>query len=157
MNSTNVNVMIRIKLLIYLCVAIVLHISLDLMYRPFASSKSFFDYGLSSSFSQVTSIAGIACVMLLWEGRNTTFSATFRKLPFGFFIIVPPLSMTIYELIQIWLPTAVFDVLDLLYSFLGGLINWIVLSFLIFAGKRALWGAPSTVEMSSDPGIDDDS
>ena len=108
-----------------------LHLWMDLVYRSWALEYGWRDAGLASSFTQLTAILGIACVIVLRECRPSVEHPP----PLLYFVIVPTLAMLASEFVQIWLP-ATFDVQDLLYCLVGGLLNWLMLKYGILRRHR---------------------
>ena len=103
---------------------VALHLFLDFYYRPWAIHYNISDFGFASSFTQLTSIVGITCIMLLIERRKPASSA----LPDIFFAIIPPIAMLLYEFLQLLLP-ATFDWIDVLYCLFGGGLNYLLLKY----------------------------
>lgn len=120
---------IRRRALISLPIIVAIHLWLDLVYRSWVAEAAWNDWGLASSFTQITAILGISCLMVLREFRSSAQQTP----PQAFFIIVPTLAMMAYEILQIWLPTT-FDIQDLIYCLVGGGINWMMLKLFIFRG-----------------------
>lgn len=117
----------RRRALILIPIIVCVHLWLDLVYRDWAREYGWNDWGLASSFTQITAILGIACLMVLIELKPSKTNAP----PRTFFIVVPVLAMLGYEVLQIWLPF-VFDIQDVLYCFVGGIINWAMLTLIVF-------------------------
>ena len=115
-----------------------IHLFLDLTYRAWAIEKSrdpLWDWGLASSFTQITSIIGMGALMVIWELRP----ANSTNLPFGFYVVTPAIAMLLYEILQIWLP-ATFDMMDVAYCGLGVIANFLILRYVIFQTTRELSG-----------------
>lgn len=105
---------------------VAIHLWMDLVYRAWVGKFGWNDAGLAESFTQITAILGIACVMVWIEHRPKIIEPP----PFVFFAAVPVIAMAGYELLQIWLP-ATFDVQDLLYCAVGGVINILMLRYFV--------------------------
>lgn len=103
--------------LAFLIMVIVVHLGLDLLYRPFAYSHSIQDLGFKDSFTQITSVIGISLLMVLFEKEEAWNNRAGKML----LIIVPVVSMVIYEYIQSFIHTSKFDQQDILYTLVGGL------------------------------------
>jgi hypothetical protein len=116
----------RLKWGLTLLAVIVLHLSLDIFYRPWIFGNGINDYGFAASFTQCTAIFGITCIMLLVEYRPSSVAKP--PMPFAFFVFIPVLAMTLYEFLQILLP-ATFDWMDLVYCLIGGVLNALLLKY----------------------------
>ncbi|MDA0729291.1 MAG: hypothetical protein O3B70_05045 [Bacteroidetes bacterium] len=62
----------KIKAIILFVAVVIIHLVLDLCYRPMAYSKNINDFGLKDSFTQITSVIGISLLMILIEKENFT-------------------------------------------------------------------------------------
>lgn len=92
------------------------HLTLDLVYRPWAVQRAFPDFGLAGSFTQVTSVIGISAIMVLVESDWFWQDKWNRVL----LACIPIIAMLTYEVLQLWLPWATFDTRDILWTFVGG-------------------------------------
>ena len=126
---------IRRRALMLIPIIVCVHLGLDLVYRDWVREYGWNDWGLASSFTQITAILGIACLMILIELKPTETNAP----PLGFFVVVPMLAMLGYEVLQIWLP-ATFDVQDIGYCLIGGILNWAMLRFIVFRKPSSVGG-----------------
>ncbi|MFN9310022.1 hypothetical protein, partial [Gemmatimonas sp.] len=61
---------LRVRAMLVLAVILPVHLILDAAYRPWARQQPFSDWGLSSSFTQVTAVVGIAAVMVFSEREH---------------------------------------------------------------------------------------
>jgi len=107
---------IKIRTIILLVFLIGIHLSMDMLYRPFAYLHSIEDFGVKESFTQITSVIGISLLMVLFEKENTWKS----KIGKVFLFLIPVVAMVIYEFIQLYIPDSRFDTQDLLYTGIGG-------------------------------------
>jgi hypothetical protein len=82
----------------------------------------FYDFYFSESFTQITAILGLSMVMVMVESRKPAFA----NLGPLFFTIVPTLAMIAYELMQLSIPFATFDPVDLIYCFIAAFLNYFV-------------------------------
>ena len=101
---------------------ILVHILLDQVYRPWQPMFGFYDFYFSESFTQITAILGLSMVMVMVESRKPAFA----NLGPLFFTIVPTFAMIAYELMQLWIPFATFDPVDLIYCFIAAFLNYFV-------------------------------
>jgi hypothetical protein len=101
---------------------IIVHLGIDLLYRPFAYSQSIQDIGFKDSFTQITSVIGISLLMILFE-KEETWNNRIGKI---LLIIIPVASMVIYEFIQKFIHTSKFDMQDVLYTLIGGAVIAII-------------------------------
>jgi len=99
-----------------------IHVVLDTVYRPWAWSVRCADAHLADSFTKITSDMGLSALMVLFEGRRWWSSQISSWLT----VLVPVLSMVIYELVQTVLPWGRFDPWDVAWTFAGGGIALIV-------------------------------
>lgn len=123
---------VRRRALFLLPIIVGVHLWLDLVYRSWVQAFGWNDWGLAASFTQITAILGIACLMVLREWRDSVTEPP----PQVFFIMVPALAMVAYEVLQIWLPTT-FDTQDLIYCLIGGAINGLMLKTIVFRKTKA--------------------
>ena len=106
----------KIRTLIVFVFLIGIHLSLDMLYRPFAYHHSIKDFGIKESFTQITSVIGISLLMVLFEKENTWKGKTGKV----FLFLIPVIAMVIYEFIQLYMPASKFDLQDILYTGIGG-------------------------------------
>ncbi len=118
---------VRRRALFLLPIIVGVHLWLDLVYRDWVKAFGWNDWGLADSFTQITAILGIACLMVLREWRDSVPEPP----PQIFFFLVPVLAMAGYEVLQIWLP-ATFDRQDLIYCLIGAAINGLILKTIVF-------------------------
>ena len=97
---------------------IVIHLALDILYRPLAYRHSFQDFGFRDSFTQITAVIGISLLMVILE-REDAWDGRVGRL---FLIIIPVIAMVVYEFIQLSISTLRFDPQDLLYTLIGGIV-----------------------------------
>lgn len=95
---------------------IVLHLALDILYRPLAYNRSFQDLGIKDSFTQITSVIGISLLMILLE-KDNAWKGRMGKI---FLIVVPVMAMIGYEYFQQFIEASKFDPQDILYTLIGG-------------------------------------
>jgi hypothetical protein len=107
---------LRVRAMLVLAVILPVHLILDAAYRPWARQQPFSDWGLSSSFTQVTAVVGIAAVMVFSEREHWWNDRPSEVL----LLLVPLISMVGYECLQAWLPWTTFDRMDLVWSVVGG-------------------------------------
>lgn len=112
----------KIKAIILLVAVVIIHILLDLYYRPMAYSKNINDFGLKDSFTQITSVIGISLLMILIEKENFTKGRSGKV----FLTLVPVVAMISYEFVQLLLPPLRFDMQDLIFTFVGGVFTWFI-------------------------------
>ena len=112
----------KIKAIILLVAVVIIHILLDLYYRPMAYSKNINDFGLKDSFTQITSVIGISLLMIFIEKENFTKGRSGKV----FLTLVPVVAMISYEFVQLLLPPLRFDMQDLIFTFVGGVFTWFI-------------------------------
>ena len=112
----------KIKAIILLVVVIIIHLVLDLLYRPMSYSKNINDFGLKDSFTQITSVIGISLLMVLLEKDNLTTGRSGKV----FLTLVPVVAMISYEFVQLLLPSLRFDMQDLIFTLVGGVFTWFI-------------------------------
>lgn len=112
----------KIKAIILLVVVIIIHLVLDLLYRPMSYSKNINDFGLKDSFTQITSVIGISLLMVLLEKDNLTTGRSGKV----FLTLVPVVAMISYEFVQLLLPSLRFDIQDLIFTLVGGVFTWFI-------------------------------
>ena len=100
--------------------ALIVHLMLDFIYRPWALDHGPSDFGLASSFTQATAVVGISAVMVLVERTGFWRDKAHEAL----LAIAPTLAMLGYECIQPWLPWGTFDPMDLIWTIGGGVLAW---------------------------------
>jgi hypothetical protein len=93
------------------------HVTLDLLYRPWAWKHKIFDLGLADSFTNFTSVIGLSAVMVLIE-RQKLWADPWQA---WLVVAVPVVAMIAYEFLQPLLPWGTFQVSDLIYTLMGGL------------------------------------
>lgn len=98
------------------------HLVLDLLYRPFAYSEDFYDFGLKDSFTQITAVLGISLLIVLFEKDKTTTGRAGSV----FIIVVPVIAMLLYEWLQSLIAPLSFDKQDLVYTIIGGFVCWMM-------------------------------
>lgn len=116
----------KIKAIILLVAVVIIHLLLDLYYRPMAYSKNINDFGLKDSFTQISSVIGISLLMVLFEKENFTKGKSGRV----FLTLVPVVAMISYEFVQLLLPPLRFDTQDLIFTLVGGVFTWFIQGFL---------------------------
>ena len=112
----------KIKAIILFVAVVIIHLVLDLYYRPMAYSKNINDFGLKDSFTQITSVIGISLLMILIEKENFTEGRSGKV----FLTLVPVVAMISYEFVQLLLPPLRFDMQDLIFTFVGGGFTWFI-------------------------------
>ncbi|WP_026947313.1 hypothetical protein [Algoriphagus marincola] len=112
----------KIKAIILLVAVVIIHLLLDLYYRPMAYSKNINDFGLKDSFTQISSVIGISLLMVLFEKENFTKGKSGRV----FLTLVPVVAMISYEFVQLLLPPLRFDTQDLIFTLVGGVFTWFI-------------------------------
>ena len=112
----------KIKAIILFVAVVIIHLVLDLYYRPMAYSKNINDFGLKDSFTQITSVIGISLLMILIEKENFTKGRSGKV----FLTLVPVVAMISYEFFQLLLPPLRFDMQDLIFTFVGGVFTWFI-------------------------------
>lgn len=112
----------KIKAIILLVAVVIIHLLLDLYYRPMAYSKNINDFGLKDSFTQISSVIGISLLMVLFEKENFTTGRSGRV----FLTLVPVVAMISYEFVQLLLPPLRFDTQDLIFTLVGGVFTWFI-------------------------------
>ena len=113
---------LTISALVVVVSTFVIHVVLDTVYRPWAWSVRCADAHLADSFTNITSDMGLSALMVLFEGRRWWSSQISSWLT----VLVPVLSMVIYELVQTVLPWGRFDLWDVAWTVAGGGIALIV-------------------------------
>lgn len=108
------------------------HLTLDLVYRPWAVQRAFPDFGLTGSFTQVTSVIGISAIMVLVES-DWFWQDKWNRV---FLSCIPIIAMLSYEVLQLWLPWATFDIRDILWTFVGGALAGAINGFAYDSVKR---------------------
>lgn len=112
----------KIKAIILLVAVVIIHILLDLYYRPMAYSKNINDFGLKDSFTQISSVIGISLLMVLIEKENFTTGRSGKV----FLTLVPVVAMISYEFVQLLFPPLRFDMQDLIFTLVGGVFTWFI-------------------------------
>lgn len=112
----------KIKAIIFLVAVVIIHLLLDLYYRPMAYSKNINDFGLKDSFTQISAMIGISLLMVLFEKENFTTGKSGRV----FLTLVPVVAMISYEFVQLLLPPLRFDTQDLIFTLVGGVFTWFI-------------------------------
>jgi len=112
----------KIKAIILLVAVVIIHLLLDLYYRPMAYSKNINDFGLKDSFTQITSVIGISLLMVLIEKENFTTGRSGKV----FLTLVPVVAMISYEFVQLLLSPLRFDMQDLIFTLMGGVFTWFI-------------------------------
>ena len=79
----------KIKSLIILVTVILIHLALDILYRPMAFSQNLNDFGLKDSFTQITAVIGISLIIVLVEKEKVTIGRSGQI----FLTIVPVVAM----------------------------------------------------------------
>ncbi len=112
----------KLKIWLLIVFIIVIHLLLDSVYRPWVKSNKIADFGLSDSFTQLTSVIGISLLMVALEKAGTWKGKT----GLAFLVIVPVAAMIIYEFIQLLITHATFDPKDLYFTLLGGFFTYLI-------------------------------
>lgn len=107
---------LRGRAMLVLAVIVPLHLMLDAIYRPWARQHRVSDWGLSSSFTQVTAVVGVAALMVFSEREHLWRDRPSELL----LLLIPMIGMVGYEVLQMWLPWTTFDWMDLVWSVVGG-------------------------------------
>ena len=113
---------------------IVLHLLLDLVYRPWAWSIGAHDLHFADSFTNVTAVVIASAVMVAVEGTRLFHD----KASTWLIVIAPVTGMIAYEFVQIILPFGRFDAWDIGWTFIGGAIARVV--------QRSVYRTPHIVE-----------
>lgn len=108
--------------MIALVSVIIIHLALDILYRPMAYSKNINDFGLKDSFTQISSVIGISLLMVLIEKENFTTGRSGKV----FLTLVPVVAMISYEFVQLLMPPLMFDTQDLIFTLVGGVFTWFI-------------------------------
>lgn len=106
---------------------ICIHLALDVLYRPMAYSRNLSDFGLKDSFTQITAVIGISLLIVLFEKDKLTTG----RMGLFFLTIVPVVAMLSYEFIQFFIPPLRFDVQDLIFTLVGGILAWFIQSLIV--------------------------
>ena len=117
----------KIRSLIILVTVILIHLALDILYRPMAFSQNLNDFGLKDSFTQITAVIGISLIIVLVEKEKVTIGRSGQI----FLTIVPVVAMLGYEFIQLLIPTQSFDNQDIIFTLLGGVFIWFIQSKIV--------------------------
>ena len=112
----------RIRSVIVLVLVILIHLALDVLYRPMAYSRNLSDFGLKDSFTQITAVIGISMLIVVFENEKITAG----KMGKIFLTVVPVVAMLGYEFIQLLIPSLSFDIQDLIFTLVGGLCAWFI-------------------------------
>ena len=112
----------KIRAFIVLVSVILIHLALDVLYRPMAFSQNLSDFGLKDSFTQITAVIGISLIIVLFEKDKLTTGRTGQI----FLTVVPVVAMLGYEFIQLLIPSLSFDIQDLIFTLVGGLCAWFI-------------------------------
>jgi glycopeptide antibiotics resistance protein len=110
------------KLIISIVLLIVIHLLADKFYRPWVIDNSISDFGMANSYTQITAVLGISILMVVFE-KDSQWEGFFGKL---ILITTPVISMIVYEFLQNYLPWGTFDVKDIWFTLIGGLIAILV-------------------------------
>ncbi len=113
---------VKIQAIVTIFCVIIVHLLLDIVYRPWAIVNDISDFGFKHSFTQVTSVIGISLLILLLE-KESTWKGRYGK---AFLVVVPVVAMLLYEFIQHYIEHSTFDPNDLMYTFVGGLGAYII-------------------------------
>lgn len=117
--------LLRVRATAVLGFTAAIHLTLDLVYRPWAFQRAFPDFGLAGSFTQVTSVVGISAIMVLVES-DLFWQDKWNKI---FLASIPIIAMLGYEVLQLWLPWATFETRDIIWTFVGGLLAGVINRF----------------------------
>jgi hypothetical protein len=117
----------KIRSLMVLVTVILIHLALDILYRPMAYSQNLSDFGLKDSFTQITAVIGISLIIVLFEKEKVTIGRSGQI----FLTVVPVVAMLGYEFIQLLIPTQSFDTQDLIFTLLGGVFIWFIQSKIV--------------------------
>lgn len=79
----------RIRSVIVLVSVILIHLSLDVLYRPMAYSRNLSDFGLKDSFTQITAVIGISLLIVVFE-KDKLRTGRMGQI---FLILVPVVAM----------------------------------------------------------------
>ena len=112
----------KTRAIIALIVVIIIHLALDLLYRPLAYERFWNDFGLKDSFTQITSVIGISLLMVIFE-KEEAWNGKTGKI---FLVVVPVIAMIIYEFLQIYITASRFDKQDLIFTLIGGVFVAVV-------------------------------
>lgn len=113
--------------MIALVSVIIIHLALDILYRPMAYFQNLSDFGLKDSFTQITAVIGISLLIVVFEKDELTTG----RMGLFFLTIVPVLAMLSYEFIQMLIPPLRFDAQDLIFTLAGGVFAWFIQSLII--------------------------
>lgn len=117
----------KVRAIILLVLVVLIHLMLDFIYRPMAYSLGLNDFGLKDSFTQITAVMGISLLMVVFEKEKITTG----KMGKVFLTVVPVIAMLIYEFIQPLTSSLRFDIRDLGFTLVGGVIVWIIQSKIV--------------------------
>jgi hypothetical protein len=117
----------KIRALIALVSVICIHLALDVLYRPMAYYRNLIDFGLKDSFTQITAVIGISLLIVLFEKDKLTTG----RMGQIFLTLVPVVAMLSYEFIQLLIPPLRFDVQDLIFTLVGGILAWFIQSLIV--------------------------
>lgn len=117
----------KVRAIILLVLVVLIHLMLDLIYRPMACSLGLSDFGLKDSFTQITAVMGISLLMVVFEKEKITTG----KMGKAFLTAVPVIAMLIYEFIQLLTSSLRFDIQDLVFTLVGGVFVWIIQSKIV--------------------------
>jgi len=117
----------KVRAIILLVLVVLIHLMLDLIYRPMAYSLGLSDFGLKDSFTQITAVMGISLLMVVFEKEKITTG----KMGKAFLTGVPVIAMLIYEFIQLLTSSLRFDIQDLVFTLVGGVFVWIIQSKIV--------------------------
>ncbi len=101
---------------------LVLHVLLDSLYRPWAWNLKLSDAHFADSFTNLTSVVGISALMVFVEGQRFWK----EKMSSWLIVVVPAVSMIVYEGIQMVLPWGRFDTWDLAWTASGAVLAWVI-------------------------------
>lgn len=85
----------KVRAIFVLVLLIIIHLTLDGLFRPMAYSQNLDDFGLKDSFTQFTAVIGISLLILLFEQDKITTDQMGKI----FLTLVQVVAMLFYELI----------------------------------------------------------
>jgi hypothetical protein len=106
------------KSVIVIIMTLLIHVLLDAFYRPFIYEMGIFDFYFANSFSNLTSVILISAIMVFTDAK-LLYGNKFTE---SLIIVCPVLAMVGYEFIQPWIAWTTFDPMDIIYSFIGGIV-----------------------------------
>ena len=109
------------------------------IYRPYIYSNDIFDYWIADTIGNLTGT--IAIIFFDFAGVNPTHRQG------RIFLIIIPLGLIVYELLQYFSPRSILDWRDMIATLIAGLISWGIFEFL-FKKMKEKQIAPHNSELA---------